>query len=211
MLSTTRRGSAVVAALNGLIGDRLERSGSALPPPAWVPVDGEAVALDAGSVTAAFPDATSRLVVFLHGLMGNEFSWDWGGAQQAIPTARDWPGISVAPPYTCDTTPGSTSLRTVCPLRRASRSWWEFIAGERSKRSRLWVARWAVWWRERLSPGLRERTAAGRARPACGLTGHAAPGRAARAGARVAAEALYALPETRMFGAFLRRRSARHS
>ena len=79
-LSTTRRGSAVVAALNGLIGDRLERSGSDLHQPASVRVDGEAAALDAGSVSAAFPDATARLVVFLHGLMGNEYYWDWGDA-----------------------------------------------------------------------------------------------------------------------------------
>jgi pimeloyl-ACP methyl ester carboxylesterase len=74
-LSTT-----VVAALNGLIGDRLERSSSDLHQPASVRVNREAVALDAGSVSAAFPDATGRLVVFLHGLMGNEFYWDWGGA-----------------------------------------------------------------------------------------------------------------------------------
>jgi len=77
--STTRRGSAAIAALNGLIGDRLERSGSDLHQPASVRVDGETLALDAGSVSAAFPDATARLVVFLHGLMGNEFYWDWGG------------------------------------------------------------------------------------------------------------------------------------
>src|SRR5437868_6483185 len=80
LLSTTRRGSAMIAALNGLIGDRLERSGSDLHQPASVRVDGEAVALDPGSLSAAFPDATARLVVFLHGLMGNEFYWDWGGA-----------------------------------------------------------------------------------------------------------------------------------
>ena len=79
-LSTTRRGSAVIAALNGLVGDRLERSGSDLHQPASVRVDGEAVALDASSLSAAFPEAMSRLVVFLHGLMGTEFYWEWGGA-----------------------------------------------------------------------------------------------------------------------------------
>src|SRR5437764_6352407 len=66
VLSTTRRGGALVAALNGLIGDQLERSGSDLHQPASVRVDGEAVALDSVSMAAAFPDATSRLVVFLH-------------------------------------------------------------------------------------------------------------------------------------------------
>ena len=55
LLSTTRRGSAMIAALNGLIGDRLERSGSDLHQPASVRVDGEAVALDAGSLTSRVP------------------------------------------------------------------------------------------------------------------------------------------------------------
>lgn len=54
-LSTTRRGSAVIAALNGLVGDRLERSGSDLHQPASVRVDGETVALDASSLSATFP------------------------------------------------------------------------------------------------------------------------------------------------------------
>lgn len=77
-LSSTRRGSAVIAALNGLIGDQLERSGSALHQPASVRVDGEAVALERDPLQRAFPAATPRLVVFLHGLMGSEFYWEWG-------------------------------------------------------------------------------------------------------------------------------------
>src|SRR4051812_43538131 len=43
-LSTTRRGSAVLAAVNGLIGDVLEREGSELTQPMAVRVDGKAVA-----------------------------------------------------------------------------------------------------------------------------------------------------------------------
>src|SRR5919197_531313 len=77
-LSTTRGGSAVIAALNGLIGDRLERSRSDLHQPTSLRMHGEPAALDAQSLTAAFPNATARLVVFLHGLMGTEFYWDWG-------------------------------------------------------------------------------------------------------------------------------------
>lgn len=76
-LSTTRAGGTMIAALNGLIGDQLERDGSALSQPASVRVDGEAVSLDSGSVAAAFPSAQSRIVVFLHGLMETEFAWAW--------------------------------------------------------------------------------------------------------------------------------------
>jgi pimeloyl-ACP methyl ester carboxylesterase len=79
-LSATRQGSAAIAALNGLIGDRLERSQSDLHQPTSLRLDGEVVAPDADSLRAAFPDASERLVVFLHGLMGTEFYWQWGGA-----------------------------------------------------------------------------------------------------------------------------------
>src|SRR5205814_5538583 len=44
-LSTTRQGSALIAALNGLAGDRLERSGSELHQPASVRVEGELIPL----------------------------------------------------------------------------------------------------------------------------------------------------------------------
>jgi pimeloyl-ACP methyl ester carboxylesterase len=77
-LSSTRSGSAMIGALNGLIGDRLEHGQSDLHQPASVRVDGEVVGLDGDSLARAFPAATGRLVVFLHGLMGTEFYWDWG-------------------------------------------------------------------------------------------------------------------------------------
>ena len=81
-LSTTRPGSAMLAALSGLIGDELERDGSALHQPAAVRVDGEPVPLDPESVGRRFPDATPWPVVFLHGLMETEFSWSLGSGPQ---------------------------------------------------------------------------------------------------------------------------------
>jgi pimeloyl-ACP methyl ester carboxylesterase len=75
MLSTTPRGSALIAAVTGLRGDALEAEGSPLCQPMAVRVNGEAVALDTDALREAFPDATPRLVVFLHGLMETEFSW----------------------------------------------------------------------------------------------------------------------------------------
>ena len=53
--------------------------------PLAVRVDGRAVA-PAEALAAAFPDATPRLVVFLHGLMGTEHSWRSAGAARR-PTA----------------------------------------------------------------------------------------------------------------------------
>jgi pimeloyl-ACP methyl ester carboxylesterase len=80
-LSTTPRGSAVIAAVTGLRGDALEAEGSPLSQPMAVRVDGEPVALDPDSLRQAFPDASPRLVVFVHGLMTTEFSWSLAGRE----------------------------------------------------------------------------------------------------------------------------------
>ncbi len=77
-LSTSQRGSFGLAVLNGLIGDRLEREGSALAQPTSVRIHGERINLDAPSLRDAFPGATPRLAVFIHGLTGDEFCWSWG-------------------------------------------------------------------------------------------------------------------------------------
>ena len=77
-LSATRRGGAAIGAVNGLIGDRLRRQGSALHQPVSVRVEGQRVPLERTSLSAAFPAASRRLVVFLHGLMGTEFAWARG-------------------------------------------------------------------------------------------------------------------------------------
>ncbi len=74
-LSTTPRGSALIAAVTGLRGDALEAEGSPLSQPMALRVDGELVALDPDSLREAFPEAGPRLVVFVHGLMTTEFSW----------------------------------------------------------------------------------------------------------------------------------------
>jgi pimeloyl-ACP methyl ester carboxylesterase len=76
-LSTTPRGSALIAAVTGLRGDSLEAEGSPLCQPMAVRVSGEPVALDPDALAEAFPDATPRIVVFLHGLMDTEFSWSF--------------------------------------------------------------------------------------------------------------------------------------
>ena len=77
-LSTTRRGSALIAAITGLRGDALEEQDSPLAQPMAVRVAGAPVSLDQEAVAAAFPAATPRIVVFLHGLMETEFSWGTG-------------------------------------------------------------------------------------------------------------------------------------
>ncbi|MGP0100581.1 MAG: lipase family alpha/beta hydrolase [Solirubrobacteraceae bacterium] len=77
-LSTTQAGSFGLAVLNGLIGDRLERQGSPLHQPTSARMRGARIGLDETSLRDAFPRATPRLAVFMHGLTGDEFCWSWG-------------------------------------------------------------------------------------------------------------------------------------
>jgi pimeloyl-ACP methyl ester carboxylesterase len=75
VVSTTPAGSALVGVLDGLIGDQLERRRSALHEPMSVRVGGRPVVIERGALGAAFPAATPRLVVFVHGLMETEHAW----------------------------------------------------------------------------------------------------------------------------------------
>ncbi len=77
-LSTSQAGSFGLAVLNGLIGDRLEREGSALAQATSVRIRGKRIGLDEPTLREAFPHGTPRLAVFLHGLTGDEFCWSWG-------------------------------------------------------------------------------------------------------------------------------------
>jgi pimeloyl-ACP methyl ester carboxylesterase len=80
-ISATPRGATALAVLNGLCGDALERDGSPLQQPMAVRVRGRVVPPDANALQAAFPHATPRLVVFVHGLMETEHAWRLGGRQ----------------------------------------------------------------------------------------------------------------------------------
>jgi pimeloyl-ACP methyl ester carboxylesterase len=80
-VSATDPGRRLLAVVNGLIGDTLEREDSSLQAPMAVRAGGEIVAPDEDGLRAAFPDATARPVVFLHGLMETEFSWGFGGRE----------------------------------------------------------------------------------------------------------------------------------
>jgi pimeloyl-ACP methyl ester carboxylesterase len=77
-LSTSAGGATVLGTLNGLIGDALEREGSELQQPMALRSAGQIVRPDRAALRSAFPEATPHLVVFLHGLMGTELTWRLG-------------------------------------------------------------------------------------------------------------------------------------
>jgi pimeloyl-ACP methyl ester carboxylesterase len=81
VVSATDPGRRLLAVLNGLVGDTLEREDSSLQEPMAVRAGGEVVTPDEDGLRAAFPNATARPVIFLHGLMETEFSWGFGGRE----------------------------------------------------------------------------------------------------------------------------------
>jgi pimeloyl-ACP methyl ester carboxylesterase len=74
-LADTPAGRAVLGALNGAWGDLLHQRQSALETPMTLRRSGRDVALDADSLARAFPSATGRLAVFVHGLGETDDSW----------------------------------------------------------------------------------------------------------------------------------------
>ena len=68
-ISVAPLGAGVLAAIDGLIGDVLEEERPALALPMSVRVDGRAVS------PADVPNPCPRVAVFVHGLMETEFSW----------------------------------------------------------------------------------------------------------------------------------------
>ncbi len=75
-LEATPAGSAVLAAVNGLLGDRLAEQRPELAIEMAVRHRRADVPLDPEHLAAAFPSASSDVVVFLHGLGESEDSWN---------------------------------------------------------------------------------------------------------------------------------------
>ena len=78
VVSTTPQGSALLGIVNGLIGDALEHRRSSLHEPMSIRSGGRSVPIERGALSEVFPAAKPRVVVFLHGLMETEFSWQIG-------------------------------------------------------------------------------------------------------------------------------------
>jgi hypothetical protein len=81
-LSDHPRGRLAQGALNGVWGDRLERTGNALSIPMAVRVGGRDVPADRDALAAAFPQATARPVVFVHGLCESDAAWGLRAAER---------------------------------------------------------------------------------------------------------------------------------
>jgi hypothetical protein len=74
-LDVDRPGRVALAVLNGAHGDLVQRAAPALALDMTVRVAGRAVPIETAALAEAFPGATGRLAVFVHGLTESESAW----------------------------------------------------------------------------------------------------------------------------------------
>jgi len=80
---------AVLAALNGVLGDHLEASGNPLAIPMRLRSGGQPLALQSDAIAQALPDAGPKLLVLAHGLCMNDLQWLRRGHDHGAALAHD--------------------------------------------------------------------------------------------------------------------------
>ncbi len=80
---------AIVAALNGVLGDHLAATHNPLATRMSLRQAGQALALDRAALQARFPLANGRLIVLLHGLCMNDLQWLREGHDHGAALAAD--------------------------------------------------------------------------------------------------------------------------
>ena len=97
-ISVAPYGAALLAAIDGLVGDVLDQERPALAPPM-----SSSRGRRASAAPAELPHPAPRLVVFLHGLMETEMSWRLGAGPEGETYGTGCPGTSGPPRWTCAT------------------------------------------------------------------------------------------------------------
>lgn len=87
---------AIVAALNGVVGDHLAATGNPLAIRMSLRRDGVALTLEPRALAAALPDATRRLLVLVHGACMSDLRWQRAGHEHGAALARD---LGLTPVY----------------------------------------------------------------------------------------------------------------
>ena len=80
---------ALIAALNGVLGDHLAKTGNPLAKTMALRRDGRAIPADRADLAAALPEAEAGVVVFIHGLCMGDLQWTHGGRDRAGDLARE--------------------------------------------------------------------------------------------------------------------------
>ena len=93
---TSPEREAIVAALNGVLGDHLEATANPLATTMAFRRDGQAMVLEKSVLAASVPDAGRRLLVLVHGLCMNDLQWSRDGHDHGAALARE---LGLAPLY----------------------------------------------------------------------------------------------------------------
>ena len=87
--ATSPAREAVLAAANGVLGDHLARSGNPLAIRMSLRHQGRSLDLRRSALSSAFPQASGRLLVLVHGLCMNDLQWQRNGHDHGAALARD--------------------------------------------------------------------------------------------------------------------------
>lgn len=87
--ASTPEREAVLAALNGVLGDHLEARANPLALPMRLRRDGNALSLHPTALATALPAATGKVLVLVHGLCMNDLQWRRRGHDYGAELARD--------------------------------------------------------------------------------------------------------------------------
>ena len=86
---SSQQREAVVAALNGVLGDYLVASANSLAITMCLRASGTPLTISPAELTAAFPDRGHKVLVLLHGLCMNDLQWSRDGHDHGAALARD--------------------------------------------------------------------------------------------------------------------------
>jgi len=86
---SSRQREAVIAVLNGVLGDRLAATGNPLAIAMSVRNAGVPVAIARAGLAAAYPRHARKVAVFVHGLCMNDLAWSREGHDHGAALARD--------------------------------------------------------------------------------------------------------------------------
>ncbi len=93
----TPQREAVLAALNGVLGDQLADNHNPLATPMSLRHQGQALALRTG---LQVPSASGRIMLLIHGLCMNDLQWQPAAAAAGVPAADHWQALATALGYT---------------------------------------------------------------------------------------------------------------
>jgi hypothetical protein len=119
--AATPRTAALVAALNGVVGDHLAATGNPLAIEMRLRGEGSALALEPGAPSSAIPEPRRRVLVLIHGLCMSDQGWARGGYGPAF--ARDLGCTPVYLNYNSGAHVSTNGRRLAELLDRLVRTW----------------------------------------------------------------------------------------